>query len=80
MGLTEADLQTPGVGLQSSRPAPQALQISEVAAVHLRASGGERFGRRIRARQAEYLMARSEQFLSDGRLKPVAPVRKTRMF
>ena len=45
----------------------QAWQIVEIAAMRLRAEGGKRFGRRVRADKAKHLMARFDEFLHDGR-------------
>ncbi len=48
------------------RAAAQALQVFEIAAMHLGAGGGERLGSRIRSRQSEHSMAGVDEFRNDG--------------
>src|SRR5580692_3800277 len=46
---------------------PQAGQILKIATMDLGTSGGKRLGSRIRASEAENLMARFDEFCNDGR-------------
>ena len=50
----------------AAAPAPQAVQVFEIAPVHFGPGGGERRGGRIRSGEAEHLVARADEFLNDG--------------
>ena len=66
--------------IRHGRAAAQAFQVFEVASMHLGTGGDERLGARIRASEAEHLMARVDELLNDGRTdKARAPVTKTRI-
>jgi hypothetical protein len=45
----------------------QAVQILKITPMNLGTSGGKRIGGRIRASEAEDLMARMDEFLNDGK-------------
>jgi hypothetical protein len=45
----------------------QAFQVFKTPAMYLSAGGGEGLGARIRASETEHLMARTDEFLYDGR-------------
>ncbi len=51
------------------RAAPEAVQVLEVAPVHLGPGGGERRGVLVRAGEAEHRVARLEEILDDLRCR-----------
>ena len=51
--------------IRASRSTSQALGILERPSMHFGAGSGKRLGGRIRASQAEHLMARADEFLND---------------
>ena len=53
--------------LRVSRSTAQTSQVLQVAPMHFGTGGGKGFGCRIRAGQAEHLVARDDQFFYDGR-------------
>ena len=48
------------------RAAPQAVEVLEIASVHLGPGGGERRGARVRTGEAEHRVARVDEILNDG--------------
>ena len=48
-------------------PRAEAVQVLQIAAMHLGTGGGERLGAGIRASKAEHLMTGAEEFLNNGR-------------
>ena len=48
----------------------QDVQVVERAALHLGSGGGERVGRRVRAREPDHLMARADELGKNGRADP----------
>ena len=52
--------------VRRSRGAAQAFEVLEIAAMHLGAGRGERLGARVRAGEADHLMARADKLLNDG--------------
>jgi hypothetical protein len=52
--------------IRSGCSAPQALEVVEGTAMHLRSCGGERFGCLIGASEADYLMAHVDQLSDDS--------------
>ena len=45
---------------------PQAVDVLEIASVHLGPGRGERRGRRVRLGEAEHRVARGDEILNDG--------------
>jgi hypothetical protein len=52
--------------LAGRRPAGEAVEVVERAAVDLGAGGGQLLGVRVRAHQAEHRMAAAKELLHDG--------------
>ena len=52
--------------LRHGRAATQAFQVFEIAAMHLGPGGEEGLGARIRASEAQHLMAGADEFLNNG--------------
>ena len=60
--VDEAEVDHP---VRGRRAAPQAVQVLEVAAVHLGPGGGERRGALVRAGEAEHRVPRLDEVLDD---------------
>ena len=61
--MDEAEVDHP---VRCRRAAAQAVQVLEVASVHVGPGGGERLGALVRAGEAEHGVPRLEEVLNDG--------------
>ena len=61
--MDEAEVDHP---VRCRRAAPQAVQVFEIASVHLGPGGGERRGALVRASEAEHRVPRLDEILNDG--------------